>query len=230
MPDFKQKLGAEFPNFDCKTTKGDFKFHEFLDSDSKKPHTILFSHPKDFTPVCTTELGTLEKNKEEFAKRGVKLIGISCDSVEDHHAWSKDVLANQNMPGDDLSYPIIADPDREIVTMLGMLDPNEKDAAGIPLPARALFVIGPDHKLKLSVVYPATTGRNYDELIRTLDSLRLTADFSLATPVDWKRGERVIVAPSVATEDAKKRFKNLEIKELPSGKSYLRYVDAPEEF
>ncbi|KAF4748793.1 Peroxiredoxin-6, partial [Perkinsus olseni] len=190
MPDFKQKLGAEFPNFDCKTTKGDFKFHEFLDSGSKKPHTVLFSHPKDFTPVCTTELGTLEKNKEEFAKRGVKLIGISCDSVEDHHAWSKDV------------------------TMLGMLNPNEKDAAGIPLPARALFVIGPDHKLKLSIVHPATTGRNYDELIRTLDSLRLTTDFSLATPVDWKRGERVIVTPSVATEDAKKRFKNLEIKEL----------------
>ncbi|KAF4688707.1 Peroxiredoxin-6, partial [Perkinsus olseni] len=160
MPDFKQKLGAEFPNFDCKTTKGDFKFHEFLDSGSKKPHTVLFSHPKDFTPVCTTELGTLEKNKEEFAKRGV--------------------------------------------TMLGMLNPNEKDAAGIPLPARALFVIGPDHKLKLSIVHPATTGRNYDELIRTLDSLRLTTDFSLATPVDWKRGERVIVTPSVATEDAKK--------------------------
>mmetsp|Transcript_8508 Transcript_8508/g.9381 ORF Transcript_8508/g.9381 Transcript_8508/m.9381 type:complete len:110 (+) Transcript_8508:21-350(+) len=109
-----------------------------------------------------------------------------------------------------------------------MLDPNEKDAAGVPLPARALFVIGPDHKLKLSIVYPATTGRNYDELVRVLDSLHLTADFSLATPVDWKQGERVIVAPGVTTEDAQKRFKNLEIKDLPSGKAYLRYVDAPE--
>jgi len=223
--DFKIKLGATFPDFQCETTKGDFSFHEFLERDAQ--WTILFSHPKDFTPVCTTELGACHDLVDQFKEKGVKLIGLSCDSIAEHKEWSKDVLAAKGVEGDELNFPMIADEKREIAAQLGMLDPLEVSADGLPMPARALFVIGPNKANRLTILYPATTGRNFAEVLRVVDSLFLTQDFSLATPVNWEQGQRVIVAPSVTTEVAKEKFSNLEIKALPSGKEYLRYVDCP---
>lgn len=222
---FKIKLGADFPDFDCETTKGSFKFHEFLERDPK--WTVLFSHPKDFTPVCTTELGACHNLAAQLTAKGVKLIGLSCDSVAEHVEWSKDVLANLGAEGSELNFPLIADERRTIAASLGMLDPLERDGAGLPMPARALFIIGPDKKNRLTVLYPATTGRNFVEILRVVDSLFLTQDFLLATPVNWEQGQRVIVAPSVTTEVATDKFTNLETKSLPSGKGYLRYVDCP---
>jgi 1-Cys peroxiredoxin 6 len=226
---WKVKLGAEMPNFSCNTTHGDFLFHEFLESAADvTPWTVLFSHPKDFTPVCTTELGRCETLGGEFKARGVKLIGVSCDSVEEHLAWSADILHREGITKSKLlSFPIIADANRLIVQTLGMLDPDEVNAAGVPLPARALIIIGPDKKVKLSILYPATTGRNFDEVLRVIDSVQLTAGNGLATPVDWKQGERCIVGPGMATEDAQQRFTNLVTEALPSGKQYLRSVDCP---
>jgi len=224
---FQMRLGAEIPDFKCETTKGNFSLHEFCGSDAERPWTILFTHPKDYTPVCTTELGQCHILAPEFSAMGVKLIGVSCDSVEDHKSWSKDVLCRAKLEGDELAFPIVADEKRDIVTMLGMLDPLEQDAAGVPLPARALVIIGPDKKVKLSILYPATTGRNFEEVKRVVRSLQLTATLKLATPVNWKEGERVIVAPSCTTEEAKEKFQNFQIDELPSGKPYLRSVDCP---
>jgi 1-Cys peroxiredoxin 6 len=207
---------------------GDFTFHEFCDSDPNRPWTILFSHPADFTPVCTTELGRADTLLDYFSQRGVKMIGISCDSVSSHLDWIKDILAREGRPEQsDLSFPIIADEDKSIVTKLGMLDPLEKDAGGLAMPARALIVIDSEKKVKLSILYPATTGRNFNEVLRVIDSLQLTADLSLATPVDWQQGDRLIVAPSVKTEDANERFQGLEIENLPSGKEYFRTVEDP---
>jgi len=223
---WKLKLGAEVPNFFCKTTTGDFMFHDFIASGPD--YTLLFSHPKDFTPVCTTELGRCEVYSNEFAARGVQLIGVSCDSVEQHQAWSIDILAREQIAGAVLSFPIIADSSREIVTTLGMLDPEEKNAEGIPLPARSLMVIDKSKKIKLAIVYPATTGRNFEELVRVIDSLKMTRDLSLATPADWRQGDRCIVAPNVSTEEAQNRFEDLVIEELPSGKQYLRHVACPQ--
>jgi len=218
------------PNFQCNTTHGDFAFHEFLEANQETPYTLFFSHPKDFTPVCTTELGRCETLFGDFLSRGVQLIGVSCDPVEEHLEWSKDVLYREGITKPDgqfLSFPIIADSSREIVEMLGMLDPDEVTGQGVPLPARALILIGPDRKVKLSILYPATTGRNFDEVLRTIDSVLLTVGQGLATPVDWRQGERCIVAPSVSTEDAQQRFTNLVIEQLPSEKPYLRVCDCP---
>jgi len=229
---WRVKLGAEMPNFFCETTHGDFNFHDFLDSNPDCPWTVFFSHPKDYTPVCTTEIGRCEVLTGEFQQRGVKLIGVSCDPVEEHLGWSRDILYREQISkpeGEEfLSFPIIADSSKEIVVQLGMLDPDEIDAVGLPLPARALILIGPDRKVKLSILYPATTGRNFDEILRTIDSVQLTAGQGLATPVDWRQGDRCIVAPSVTTDDAKQRFANFAIEELPSGKQYLRSVDCPQ--
>jgi 1-Cys peroxiredoxin 6 len=223
--DFRIKLGASFPDFNCCTTRGTFSFHAFLE---RSPSwTVFFSHPKDFTPVCTTELSECHNLAEKLKARGVKLIGLSCDSVELHKEWERDVLAVNGTTDKELGFPMIADPKREIAASLGMLDPQEVSSEGLPMPARALFVIGPDKKLRLSVLYPATTGRNFFEIVRCIDSLFLTQDFSLATPVNWKAGQRVIVAPAVSTETAKQKYANFEIKELPSQKPYLRYVDCP---
>lgn len=230
---WRLKLGAEVPNFPCSTTKGDFKFHDFVEGGPQ--YTMLFSHPKDFTPVCTTELGRCEVLVNEFAARGVQLIGVSCDSVDQHMAWTTDILTRELQQNPDmvtkedgqLSFPIIADSDREIVTSLGMLDPEEKDAAGVPLPARALMIIDQAKKVKLAIVYPATTGRNFEELIRVIDSIKLTFDLSLATPADWRQGDRCIVAPNVPTEEAAQRFEDLVVEDLPSGKQYLRHVKCP---
>ncbi|XP_024134523.1 peroxiredoxin-6 [Oryzias melastigma] len=214
-------LGDVFPNFEADTTAGRIKFHEFLGNS----WGILFSHPRDFTPVCTTELACAAKIEQEFKKRGVKMIALSIDSVEDHKNWSKDVMAFNDNAGSPLPFPIIADDNRELSVQLGMLDPDEKDKDGLPLTARCVFVIGPDKKLKLSILYPATTGRNFDEILRAIDSLQLTAQKKVATPVDWKPGEKVMVIPSLSDAEAASLFPNgVTTKDLPSGKKYLRYT------
>ncbi|XP_013869268.1 peroxiredoxin-6 [Austrofundulus limnaeus] len=219
-------LGEVFPDFEAETTIGRIKFHKFL-GDS---WGILFSHPKDYTPVCTTELGRAARLSDEFSKRNVKLMAISLDSLEDHYGWSKDILAyNCNDSGNcTLPFPIIADRKRELAVTLGMLDPDEKDKDGLPLTARCVFIIGPDKKLKLSILYPATTGRNFDEILRVIDSLQLTAGIRVATPADWKPGVCVMVPPSIPEEEAASMFPaGVYSKELPSGKKYLRYTPHP---
>ncbi|XP_068921663.1 peroxiredoxin-6 isoform X2 [Petaurus breviceps papuanus] len=176
-------LGDEAPNFEADTTIGRIRFHDFL-GDS---WGILFSHPRDFTPVCTTELGRAAKLAPEFAKRNVKMIALSIDSVQDHLSWSKDINAyNGEEATEKLPFPIIDDHKRDLAVKLGMLDPDERDGQGMPLTARVVFIFGPDKKLKLSILYPATTGRNFDEILRVIDSLQLTAYKKVATPVDWK--------------------------------------------
>lgn len=222
------RIGATVPNFDLNTTMGKFRFHDWLLGDESKPWTIFFSHPHDYTPVCTTELGACHMQSERFAKIGVKLIGLSCDSVDDHHGWSQDVLAREGKSGGgSLAFPMIADADRSIVTELGMLDPDEKDSTGVPLPARALVVIL-GTTVKLTILYPATTGRNIEEIFRVVTSLQMTANNGLATPVNWNYGERVMVGPAIATETAKATFSGFSLEDLPSGKEYLRSVDCPE--
>lgn len=218
-------LGDTMPNFEADTTEGKIRFHEFLGSS----WGILFSHPADFTPVCTTELAAVSKLIEEFKIRDVKPIGISCDPIDSHVEWSRDVCAYGSLPSDrQLPFPLIADPTREIATSLGMLDAVSKNAAGLPNTCRAVFVIGPDKKLKLSILYPATTGRNFKEVLRTIDSLQLTANKSLATPGNWVQGEDCVVVSGVTTEDAKKLFPlGVRIVNLPSQKQYLRFTPYP---
>lgn len=217
-------LGDVFPNFEADTTVGKIKFHDWL-GDS---WAIFFSHPKDYTPVCTTELGRVIQLQDEFKKRGVKLIALSCDSVEDHKGWGKDVQAYAGCTQGEFPYPIVADPGRDLAVQLGMVDPDEKDAGGMPLTCRAVFVIGPDKKLKLSILYPATTGRNFNEILRAIDSLQLTAKQKVATPVDWQPGDKVMVVPSLSLEDAKAAFpKGVEVRDVPSGKGYLRFTPNP---
>ncbi|KAM3620170.1 uncharacterized protein V6R79_019239 [Siganus canaliculatus] len=214
-------LGDVFPNFEADTTIGKIKFHDFLGNS----WGILFSHPRDFTPVCTTELACAARISDEFKKRGVKMIALSIDSVEDHHSWSKDIVAFNSASESTLPFPIIADHNRELSVQLGMLDPDERDQDGMALTARCVFVVGPDKKLKLSILYPATTGRNFDELLRVIDSLQLTAQKKVATPVDWKPGNEVMVIPSLSEAEAAALFPNgVTTKELPSGKKYLRYT------
>ncbi|CAF1123534.1 unnamed protein product [Rotaria sordida] len=226
------KLGDEFPNFNLKTTAGEFQLHQWLGD----KWGILFSHPADYTPVCTTELSRAAKLAPEFAKRNTKLIGLSCDVVENHHGWIKDIQAfggpNVECSGSicklvlpaEFPFPIIDDSDRKLAKHLGMIDPDEFDTKGLPLTARAVFIIGPDKKLKASLLYPATTGRNFDELLRLLDSLQLAARLPIATPADWKVGDKVMVPPNVKDEDVKKYFpQGVQIKnDLPSGKGYIR--------
>jgi len=220
------KLGKEFPDFEADTTQGHIRFHEWL-GDS---WGILFSHPADYTPVCTTELAKVIDYQDKFKARNVKMIALSCDSVEDHLGWSKDVESFNERQGrerKELAYPIIADPERKLATKFGMLDPDEIDNKGIPLPARAVFVIGADKKMKLSILYPATTGRNFDEIIRVIDSLQLTATKRVATPVDWKAGDKCMVLPNIPPAEAAKLFPAHETVNLPSGKSYLRLTPQP---
>jgi len=214
-------LGAEFPDFKAETSHGPISFHQWLG----ESWGILFSHPADFTPVCTTELAKVVQLQPEFAKRNVKMIALSCDSVECHKGWIGDIEAYNTRVTKGtgkVEYPIIADPQRELAVKFGMLDPDEKDKDGTPLPARAVFVVGPDKKMKLSILYPATTGRNFDEILRVIDSLQLTAYKKVATPVDWKRGEACMVLPTLSPEEAKAAFPDHEQVELPSGKGYLR--------
>ncbi|KAL2097727.1 hypothetical protein ACEWY4_006934 [Coilia grayii] len=218
-------LGDIFPNFEAETTVGIINLHDFLGDQ----WGILFSHPRDYTPVCTTELGRAAKLSEEFKKRGVKMIALSVDRVDDHREWIKDIIAYNNEDSEyTLPYPIIADPKRDLALALGMLDPDMKDEAGMPLTARCVFIIGPDKRLKLSILYPATTGRNFSEILRVIDSLQLTARKQVATPVDWKPGDNVMVPPSISEEEAKDLFPaGVCTQNLPSGKNYLRYTPQP---
>jgi len=215
-------LGDVFPNFTANSTVGELTLHDFLG----ESWGILFSHPADYTPVCTTELGRVAQLAPEFTKRNVKLLAVSCDGVEAHHGWIKDIQAYNNLTGD-FPYPILADEKRELAVQLGMVDPDEKDASGMPLTARAVFIIGPDKKLKLSILYPATTGRNFDELLRVLDSLQLTANKKVATPVDWKCGGSCMVLPSIPKDQAATLFPNHKVHQVPSGKEYLRTTPQP---
>lgn len=214
------------PDFTAETSKGKIRFHEWLTKDDK--WTVFFSHPADFTPVCTTELAGVERIMPEMEKRNVKLIGLSCSPLEEHMGFIEDIKSYCNFT--DISFPIIADPKREVAELYGMMDPVEKDKAGMLLTCRAVFVIGPDKKLKLSFLYPATTGRNLEELLRVIDSLQLTAKKAVATPVNWKPGDNVIVAPNVKKEDLPKLFpQGVKTVDMPSGKEYMRFTPMPKE-
>jgi alkyl hydroperoxide reductase subunit AhpC len=207
------RLGDEAPDFKAKSTVGEINFHEFL-GDS---WGVLFSHPADYTPVCTTELGRTAQLKDEFAKRNVKALALSVDPLDKHHSWINDINETQNTT---VEFPIIADEDKKVAELYDMIHPN----ASVTATVRSLFIIGPDKKLKLSLTYPASTGRNFVEVLRVIDSLQLTAKHSVATPADWKQGEDVIVVPAVSTEDAEKKFP----KGLKIVKPYLRYTPQPE--
>jgi alkyl hydroperoxide reductase subunit AhpC len=206
------QLGDIAPDFEADTTEGKIKFHEWLGNS----WGVLFSHPKDFTPVCTTELGYTARLKPEFDKRGVKVIGLSVDPLDSHRLWSKDIEETQ---GTAPNFPMIADADRRIANLYGMIHPNANDT----LTVRSAFVIGPDKKIKLSINYPASTGRNFDEILRVIDSLQLTAKHQVATPVNWRAGDDVIIVPSVSDDEARKKY--------PDGwkapKPYLRIVPVP---
>jgi 1-Cys peroxiredoxin 6 len=219
---FSPRLGETIPNFTCATTHGVFGLHDFIKKDCERfPFTVLMSHPADYTPVCTTEMGKAESLSEEFTMRGVKLLGLSCDSLDSHKGWCNDILYRENKTWPNyLSFPIIADESREIATTLGMLDPRTAGSTTLALPARALFVLDKECKVRLAILYPASTGRNFDEILRVLDSLSITDSHSVATPVDWKKGQNVIVPPGVPSS----RFKSVETVNLPSGKDYLRYT------
>jgi len=213
------RIGDTAPNFSAQTTSGDLDFHEYIGNS----WCILFSHPADYTPVCTTELGVVEKYMPEFTKRNVKCIGLSCDPIEDHHGWINDIVETQGLSGKGLSYPIIADQDRSIAKLYSMLDDSNIANDGLPLTVRSVFVIGPDKQIKLMLIYPASTGRNFDEIIRVVDSLQLTAYHKVATPVNWKDGDDCVIVPSIKTEDAKEIFP----KGFKEVKPYLRMTPQP---
>ena len=214
-------IGDKAPDFTAETTQGRINFHEWIGDG----WAILFSHPKDFTPVCTTELGYMAKLKPEFDKRNCKIIGLSIDSVEDHNSWVKDIEETQ---GHAVNYPMIGDTDLKVAKLFDMIHPNASGAAKQRTAAdnatiRSVFIIGPDKLIKLIITYPMSTGRNFDEVVRVLDSIQLTAKHKVATPVNWKQGEDVIIVPSVSDADAKQKF--------PQGwkapKPYLRIVQQP---
>ncbi|CAN1806264.1 1-Cys peroxiredoxin [Linum perenne] len=220
-------IGDTVPNLEVESTHGVIKLHDFVSNS----WTILFSHPGDFTPVCTTELGKMAAHAPEFEKRGVKLLGLSCDDVLSHVEWIKDVEAftvryNSHLqPGSKVTYPIISDPKREVIKQLNMVDPDEKDPSGNNVPSRALHIVGPDKKVKLSFLYPASTGRNMDEVMRVVESLQRAAKHKIATPADWKPGEAVVISPSVSNEEADKMFpQGYKTADLPSNKGYLRFT------
>ncbi|KAB1213775.1 1-Cys peroxiredoxin [Morella rubra] len=214
-------LGDTIPDVEADSTQGRIKLHDYI-GDS---WAVVFSHPGDFTPVCTTELGKIAAHAPEFAQRGTKLVGVSCDDVQTHKEWIKDIEAYT--PGCRVTYPILADPNRDIIKQLNMVDPDEKDNSGKRLPSRALHIVGPDKKIKLSFLYPASTGRNIDEVVRVLDSLQKAAKHKVATPVNWKPGDPVVISPSVSNEQAKEMFpQGYKTVELPSKKEYLRFTNA----
>ena len=215
------RIGDEAPNFSAETTEGRIDFHRWIGD----KWAVLFSHPKDFTPVCTTELGYMARIKHEFDKRNVKILGLSVDSVEDHKRWAKDIEETQ---GTAPNYPMIGDPELKVAKLYDMLPASASGEAKSRTPAdnatvRCVFVIGPDKKFRLILLYPMTTGRNFDEVLRAIDSIQLTAKHRVATPVNWKQGQDVIIAGSVSDEEAKKQY--------PAGwkapKPYLRIVEQP---
>jgi thioredoxin-dependent peroxiredoxin len=206
------RLGDTAPDFTADTTEGTVRFHEWIGNN----WAVLFSHPKDFTPVCTTELGYVAKIKPEFEKRGVKIIGLSVDPMKDHEGWIKDINETQKTT---VNFPMIADPDRKVSILYDMIHPNASENVTV----RSVFVIGPDKKVKLTLTYPASTGRNFEELLRVIDSLQLTANYQVATPANWKAGEDCIIVTQVLDADVPKKF--------PKGsrtiKPYLRYTPQP---
>ncbi len=215
------QIGAEAPDFSAETTEGTIDFHDFIGDG----WVMMFSHPKDFTPVCTTELGYMAKIKPDFDKRNVKVIGISVDYVEDHKAWSKDVEETQ---GHAINYPLIGDSDLAVAKLYGMLPASEEGGAEGRTAAdnatvRNVYIIGPDKKIKLMISYPMSTGRNFDEILRVIDSCQLTANHQVATPANWNDGDDVIIVPAVSDDDAKEKY--------PDGweapKPYLRIVPQP---
>ncbi|HLK27136.1 MAG TPA: peroxiredoxin [Puia sp.] len=206
------RLGDTAPNFQAKTTAGDIDFYEFLGTG----WGILFSHPADYTPVCTTELGKTALLQEEFAKRNTKVLALSVDPLDKHLGWVNDINETQNVS---VNFPLIADEDRKISLLFDFIHPNASATATV----RSLLIIGPDKAVKLIITYPASTGRNFVEVLRVLDSLQLTANYSVATPANWTEGEDVIVVPAVSTEDAQKKFP----KGLKIVKPYLRYTPQP---
>lgn len=208
------RLGDTAPNFDADTTQGRINFYEFL-GDS---WGILFSHPADYTPVCTTELGAVAKYDEAFAKRNVKVLALSVDGVESHHGWIKDINDTQNT---EVNFPIIGDQDKRISNLYDMIHPNASDT----LTVRSVYVIGPDKTIKLIINYPASTGRNFDELLRVIDSLQLTMYRKVATPANWKAGEDVVISPSVSNDEAEKLFP----KGFKEVRPYLRMTPQPED-
>lgn len=206
------RLGDIAPDFTAPSTAGEINLYEYLGNS----WGVLFSHPKDFTPVCTTELGRVAKLVPEFAKRNVKVLGLSVDSLDDHNRWKDDIEETQ---GAALNFPLLADPSRHVSNLYGMIHPNANDT----LTVRSVFVIGPDKKIKLTITYPASTGRNFDEILRVIDSLQLTANYQVATPVDWKDGDDVIVVPALSDEQAKEKFP----KGFKAIKPYLRVTPQP---
>ena len=207
------RLGDTAPNFKAQTTAGEIDFYEYLGNG----WGVLFSHPADYTPVCTTELGKTALLGSEFAKRNVKVLAVSVDPLDKHEGWVKDINETQNTT---VNFPIIADADRNVATLYDMIHPNASATATV----RSLFIIGPDKTIKLIITYPASTGRNFTEVLRVIDSLQLTANHSVATPANWTHGEDVIVVPSVSTEDAIKKFP----KGVKVVKPYLRYTPQPD--
>jgi len=205
------RIGDEAPDFTAETTEGTISFHEWL-GDS---WGVLFSHPADFTPVCTTELGMVAKLKPEFDKRNTKVIGLSVDPVDAHGRWSKDIEETQ---GAAPNFPIIADADKKVAALYDMIHPGNDDTGTV----RSVFIVGPDKKIKLNLTYPASTGRNFQEILRVIDSLQLTAKHKVATPADWNQGEDVIITLAVSDEDAKERFGDFN-----AVKPYLRYTKQP---
>jgi len=206
------QLGDQAPDFTVETTEGKLNFYEYLGDG----WGILFSHPKDFTPVCTTELGAVAKLKGEFDRRNTRVIGLSVDPLDNHEKWLDDIEETQ---GARVNFPMIADPDRSVSDLYGMIHPNANDTQTV----RSVFIVGPDKKLKLTITYPASTGRNFDEILRVLDSLQLTADYSVSTPVNWNDGDDVIIPVTVSDEDAQVKFP----KGFTTLKPYLRVTPQP---
>jgi thioredoxin-dependent peroxiredoxin len=207
------RLGDEAPDFTAETTEGTLNFYDWK-GDS---WAVLFSHPKDFTPVCTTELGRVAGLKPEFDKRNTKVIGLSVDPTDRHDEWAQDI---KDVTGNELNFPLIADSDKKVSDLYDMIHPNASDTMTV----RSVFVVGPDNKVKMTLTYPASTGRNFDELLRVIDSLQLTAGYSVATPADWKNGEDVIIVPAVSDDDAKGKFP----KGWDAKKPYLRVTPQPD--
>ena len=207
------RLGDTAPDFTAETTEGTINFHEWLG----EGWGVLFSHPKDYTPVCTTELGRVANLMGEFKKRNVKVLALSVDGVEDHKGWIKDINETQSCT---VNYPLVADPDKKVATLYDMIHPNALNN----LTVRSVFIIGPDKAVKLSLTYPASTGRNFDEILRVIDSLQLTANYSVATPVDWKQGDDCVVVPAIETKDIPAKFP----KGFTEVKPYLRMTPQPD--
>ena len=205
------RLGDTAPDFNADTTDGEMSFHDW----KKGAWAVFFSHPADFTPVCTTELGRTAALESEFAKRNVKAMALSIDPIEDHHAWAPDI---GEVTGTALNFPIVADPDKKIAELYDMIHPGEGDTSTV----RSVFIVDPNDKIRLSLTYPKSVGRNFDEIVRVIDALQATDAAPIATPADWRPGDRVIVSPAMSTEDARERLANVE-----EVKPYLRWADQP---